>query len=56
MVQFRAESVWLEGWDIALGQAVPLIKILVEDARHVGDVIAEGAPDRIEWVTTGIRS
>ncbi|MCH7903737.1 MAG: amidohydrolase family protein [Armatimonadetes bacterium] len=51
-----AESVWLEGWDIAVGQAAPLIKILVEDAEHIGDLIAEGAPDRIEWVSTGIRN
>ncbi len=43
-------------WDIEVGAIVPLIKVRVDDATTVRDLIEVGDPRRVEWVTTDVRN
>ena len=51
-----AESLGRANWDVALGSSAPLVKIHVHDAQHVEDLIVQGSPESIEWVTSEIRN
>lgn len=45
-----------EPWDIIEGARLPLIKIHVENAVTVQDLIEIGEPRSVEWVTTDVRN
>ncbi|MCH8979335.1 MAG: amidohydrolase family protein [Armatimonadetes bacterium] len=51
-----AECLGRSNWDVAVGSSAPLIKIHVQDAQHVEDLIVQGSPESIEWVTSEIRN
>lgn len=40
-------------WEIRPGSSVPLVKLHLESAQTVEDIIVLGSPDRVEWVTVG---
>jgi len=45
-----AESLGMEGWDLAPGAAVPLIALHLPDARSTEDLIEQGSPEVVEWL------
>ena len=51
-----AESIGRRGWDITVGSTVPMIKVHVQDGQQIEDLIIQGSPKAVEWVTSEIRS
>lgn len=45
-----AESLGMEGWDLAPGARVPLIALHLPDARSTDDLIADGRPEVVAWL------
>lgn len=47
-----ALSLGFKGWGIEVGSDVPLIKLNITNAHSTEDLIAYGAPEKIEWTDT----
>lgn len=41
----------LQVWDILVGSSLPLLRIHIENAYSTEDLITQGSPDRIEWIS-----
>ncbi|MEJ5169666.1 MAG: amidohydrolase family protein [Fimbriimonadales bacterium] len=45
-----AESLGIDGWELNLGNRVPLIALHLPEARTTEDLIRDGSPEVVEWL------
>lgn len=49
-----AASIGVDGWDVSVGRSIPLISIRAEPDWTLDDLVAQGSPDRVEWIETDV--
>lgn len=48
---YGADALGYSDWDIAVGSTVPLIAIDLPDASSTQDLINQGAPEKVRWIS-----